>query len=129
MTIQGDPRATPFFVQALLEHECQFFLTHKNGKKLRVAFHEGMWKLMRQDGEFFVFYDVGDIQECDNDVLRAFIEQRMKAREKQAGNPYRTYPALVMLDTLAVWMGKLEDVTEISVTQASRDGWFKSFND
>lgn len=129
MRIQGDTRAIPFYVQALLEHECQFFLTHENGKKVRVAFKKGSWKLMRENGDSFEVDDSVSVIECKNPVLKAFIEQRIESLFLKFNDFIRTYPAMVIVDTLEIWFGNLEGVTEISVTKASRDGWFYEFSE
>lgn len=129
MILQGDPRVTEFYIQALLEHECQFFIIHENRKKVRVAFTKGAWKLMREDGEKFELNDSGVLNDCPDTVLEGFILQRLESRKDQSPNWFRTYPALVMVDVLKIWLGPLEDVVEIDVRQAGRDGWFVHFND
>lgn len=129
MILQGDPRVTEFYVQALIEHECQFVLIHKNGKKVRIAFHKGTWKVMRENGVWFELNDSPDIVYCEDSLLRGFLEEMFKKHEGKHRNWFRTDPAMMILDTLRIWLGNVEDISEINVMQAGRDGWFTNFND
>lgn len=130
MILQGDLRVNDQVLRALLEGECQFVVSYENKKRIRVSFHEGTWKLMREDGEYFTFYDSFGVEDCDNPLLRGLIEEKTKSSEGMHWvNEWRDRAAFIMSGVLSIWVSPPEKIAEINVTQACRDGWFNSFND
>lgn len=129
MLIQGDPKVAEHIIQALIEHECQFFVSRKDNKSLRVAFRKGVWKLMLDNGDGFELSDGLVINACDDSLLRGFIEEKIMQLQGKHDNWFRTVPAMIILATLKIWFGKLDNEIEINVVKAGRDGWFNSFTD
>lgn len=96
------------------------------GRAIRVAFHEGTWRLMRENGDFFDFYDTNEVTGGNNDMLQAMVSEIAK-HSSSGFEEFRQRPAWIMARAIAVWGGPSEEIETIEVTQACRDGWFESF--
>ena len=129
MLVQGDGRAYRFIVKALIEHECQFVLSWPQ-RKARVAFHKGTWRIMRDDGEYVDLTDSPGVLGGNCSLAQGFLAERLALGLKSARlEPIRQVPGEAVADLLMYWVGPLEDIVQIDVTQACRDGWFENFTD
>jgi hypothetical protein len=126
MLIQGDTRANSFLLESLLANEAQFLVTYKS-EKIRVAFSKGDWKIMKDDGEYFVFSDGVFVSECSNKLLKGLLDQRIEANKTD--NDWRKTPAKIMREVLDIWIEPSEKIQQIDVTQAERNGWFTDFDE
>lgn len=140
MLIQGDPTLARIVLVSLLESESQFFIKFEGGKEARVAFNKGDWKIAEKGGHWIQVGDAPQVQDSDDKLLHALMEQRLEANEaKLYSNSesctcfhtvlFRTVPANAMADVIGIWIGTLDKITEINVTQCGRNGWFNDFND
>jgi hypothetical protein len=123
-------RANELIVKSLLEKECQFTIDYINKTRLRIAFHEGMWKIMRDNGDYFVFYDSFGLEESNNLLLEGLVRAKTELSEKRNWvDQWREKPATVIVESISLWTGSLAFVESIKLTQWGRDGWFTNFND
>ena len=136
MLLDRDESVNKMVVTSLLKEECQFIITYINpGEetvRVRVAFHEGTWKIMRDNGDYFEFYDSFNIVECNNNLLRGLVVAKTESVDSEHWENrdwWRAKPAKVIIQVLELWIGKFENIISIDVTQFGRDGWFVNFTD
>lgn len=132
MEIKGDGTAIEFIIRTLIEHECGFVIYYWDGHdnpRVRIGFHKGAWKVMREDGTYFELNDCPEIQECADPVLKGFIEQRLGRHDRSGMELFRVVPALVIVETLRIWANGPDKVEKIEVISSVRNNWFTSLKD
>jgi hypothetical protein len=130
MLIEGRSEGFGGLVRRLFEDESQFFIHYKNGKSVRVAFHKGTWRVMRENGDFFEFTDAPQVYVCANPLLKGLLEEKISSLSKDEWfKVARELPAAVMEETLRIWAAPTGEIATILITQHGRDGWFTNFED